>query len=585
MNAITPIAKASRRTKLTLKPPADNSPVVGSLIPSAPAPIALRLLRRAPENVRHVRIDEDVTGLADDIAAHGLLANLIGYAGSWPEDDGKVFVVGGGRRLQALQLLLEQGVVDGDYAVPVLVRGIDDAIELSLAENLQQRSMSPVDEFLAFRALMDRGTNSPEGLAKRFGFSERVVKQRLRLAELASPILDALAGREITLDAAMAYASSQDQDLQAEVFKAQAKRSWEPHAPRNIRQDLSTKGVKTDSPLFKFVGAEAYERRGGSYEDDLFNEGDAARILAHPILLQEIARELIPAAYGALLPELVCSLAPTITGFVPTADLRLHSYGNSEKVSAPAGFAKVDTYESSTMWKAIKQSAIPAQVLVGIDQNGKLAVWERTVFVPKAERQAAEPPKPNYGYTSQTPEERAAEERKRGIERWSRRLAIGTFAGTPLEGRAFWPELYEDRSKPTTIDGVAGHLVTVQVFVTNAAIAEQVVPAEARYDQALAERAAAEEAMEAARVKGQERSTKLAELEPPAVVVVDGQAWGRGEDGSYATIDEEGDPGFAQSWAALLANYGADDIGETFASRVDFDTAMGAALDTDGAAA
>ena len=586
MNAITPIAKASRRTKLSLKPAADNSPVVGSLIPSAPAPIALRLLRRAPENVRHVRIDEDVQALADDIAAHGLLQSLIGYAGSWPEDEGKVFVVGGGRRLQALQQLLEFGLVDGDFAVPVLIRDIDDAIELSLAENLQQRSMSPVDEFLAFRALMDRGTSSPADLAKRFGFSERVVKQRLRLAELASPILDALAGREITVDAAMAYASSQDHHLQEEVFKEQGKSTWQKHSPVEIRRGLTLKGIRTDNPLFKFVGATAYERRGGEYEDDLFNEETTERTLANPFTLQTVAREHLDFQMLRRLAEFQRreDLSPSILGFLTTPDLRLRSYGNADHVKPPAGFAKVDKHEWEKVWKTIRNNRIDVHVLVGIDDKGELTIWPRTVFVPKEQKGAIDPPQPSYGYVQPTPEERAAQERARGIERWSRRLALGSFAGTPFDGRAFWPELWDDRSKPATIEGVKGQLVHVQLFVTDEAVAEQLGAAEARYEQAAAERAAAEQAQEAAAAVARERSSKLAEMEPPAVVVVDGEAWARGEDGSYATIDEEGDPGFAQSWAALLANYPADDIGEVFASRADFDTAMGAALETDGVA-
>src|SRR3546814_9858804 len=78
--------------------------------------------------------------------------------------------------------------------------------------------MNPADEFTAFAQLMQRGSVSPADLARQFGFSERYVKQRLRLASLASEILDALREGKLTIDAAMAYAGTQDQRLQLRVF-------------------------------------------------------------------------------------------------------------------------------------------------------------------------------------------------------------------------------------------------------------------------------------------------------------------------------------------------------------------------------
>ena len=274
MTAVTKTV-AAPRPKLTIGGP---KPVAVAVIPSAPRPFPLRSLVRAPENVRRTRVDEDVSSLADDIRAHGLLQSLIGYDGG---ADGTVHIVGGGRRLQALDSLMFDGVIDGEFPVPVLIRDREHAVELSLAENLQQRTMSPVDEVFAFKALVDTGHHSPTDLAKRFGFSERVVKQRLRLADLAPEILDALAERKITLDSAMAYASTQDRTVQLETFSAESKRSWNAHTPHSIRQMVDAKGMRDTHPIARFVGPEAYEARGGGYEDDLFRgDQDGARVLA-----------------------------------------------------------------------------------------------------------------------------------------------------------------------------------------------------------------------------------------------------------------------------------------------------------------
>jgi ParB family chromosome partitioning protein len=539
----------------------------GQIIPSSPQPVPLYQLRRATENVRHTRVDEDVLPLAEDIAAHGLLQSLIGYR----DADGCVHVVGGGRRFQALRHLENEGVIDGDWPVPVLIRDVDDAIELSLAENLQQRTMSPVDEFLAFRALMNRGDTSPAGLAKRFGFSERVVKQRLRLAELAEPILDALAGKEITVDAAMAYAATQDQKLQAEVFKAEAKKSYEPHKPRDIRWAIQSKGESTTSALFRFVGEESYERRGGGYEDDLFSEEKKdGRALANPGVLHSAARDMITFQMEALLPRLRerKDLAPTITGFLIASDLLVKHYGNAAP-KPPSGYVQVERHDKDAMWKVIRANKIDVIVFVGIDENGELTVFPRIVFVPKGMKNTVSPPQPSYGYQPETPLERAVRERKQGVERISRQLAVGPFAGSPFEGRAYWPKW--DRAEPTTLGGKRGWFVAVNVFVTDEQVAAQQAAAEARYDQERAEKEAAEQARTT-------RLDELSSLSPPAVVVVDGEAWARGEDGTYAAIDEEGDGGYAGSWTALLSNYRdvLDQIGATFATREEFDAAMSA---------
>jgi ParB family chromosome partitioning protein len=274
MNAQSSIAKpqrprlslSARKSAAAAAPSAQqtSAPVAGiQIMPSAPRLFPLGRLMRAVENVRHTRVDEGCEAVADDVQAHGLLQSLIGY-----EDGDKVEIVGGGRRLKALRIVKSRGLIDDSFMVPVLIRDIDEAVELSLAENLQQRSMSAVDEFFAFAKLMERGDTSPADLAKRFGFSERVVKQRLRLAELAPPILDALADRQITIDAAMSYATAQDKSLQAEVFELQQKRGLRSHDPASIRHALDLKGIRTSDRLFRFVGAARYEAEGGGYEDD-----------------------------------------------------------------------------------------------------------------------------------------------------------------------------------------------------------------------------------------------------------------------------------------------------------------------------
>jgi len=554
MNARAAIAKIALSA-----PPAKAAPAPPPrIVPSAPEPVALGTLDRAPENVRHVRIDEDVTGLADDIAAHGLLQSLIGY-----RDGHRVRIVGGGRRLQALHRLVEDGLIDARFRVPVLIRDAADALELSLAENLQQRTMSPVDEFFAFKALIDTRHHSPAGLAARFGFSERVVKQRLRLANLAPVILDALAARAITLDAAMAYAATQDRDLQAEIFAIEHRRGHDPHRLANIRHAVAAKGMKTDHPVMTFLGIEAYEAAGGGYEDSLFTDAaDADRIVARPMLAQAKAIERIDAAMAELLADVRADpdFAPTVTGYVIAPGLRLHSWGNQD-AKGPPGTSRVDEPDERRLWQRIRDTDIDVQLLVGIDSTGALKIHPRTVFVAKADRARITPP------PATAPDHAAAQAeatRRAGIDLWAGRLSVGSFVGTPFEGRAYWPEPHRDHSHATSRDGIPGRFVHINIFVPDALAATKRKQAERRYDKWLAERAAPHP----------DRATRaqtLLAMDPPAAAIVAGDAWLRQPDGGYAT---EHDPATSyDSWAFLLDCHQPDEIGETFATLADFEAA------------
>ncbi len=588
MNAMTSIAKPgetrSRKPTLSLgkssakatAPAVEVLPPVKPtrLTPSMPELFPLKQLRRAPENVRHTRIDEDVTELTADIMAHGLLQSLIGY-----RDGELVQIVGGGRRFQALRRIEAEAAIDGNWCIPVLIRERDEAVELSLAENLQQRTMSPVDEFFAFRALIDTGRFDPAELAKRFGFTERVVKQRLRLAALAPEILEALANRAITLDVAMAYARSQDQALQSLVFKAEKKRSHDPHRINNINWAMSTKGIRTDNPLFKFIGAESYERRGGLYEDDLFNtEARDVRDLATPAIALTAAQEMVDFQMARLLAEARQDekFAPTIVGYVTPANLRLESWGTQEKLDPPAGFVKAEKHEHARMWNTIRNNAIDVHVLAGINPQGELVIHPKTVFVPKAQKEAVAPAQGGYSHTPLTPEEQARAARDRGVESWQYRLAVGPMAGTPFEGRSYWLDQHDRGPIRRMIDGQLGWLVPVDIFVTDEQFAAQREAAEGEYDRAESQRLAIEQARQAADIAEEARRQSILAMDPPpAVVVVESLPIFRKEDGSYEGDDDMAFDSIEQLVDA--ADRAGDELGEVFATVELYEAAMAAA--------
>ncbi|PZQ20094.1 MAG: hypothetical protein DI569_16575, partial [Sphingopyxis macrogoltabida] len=291
--------------------------------------------------MRQTDIAPDVESLADDIAAHGLLQSLIGYV--WNKrvpDTSAIFIVGGGRRLQALQLLRERGAIGDDFAVPVLIRPKDEAIELSLSENLARRDMNPADEFTAFAALLLPGTLSPSDLAKRFGFTERYVKQRLRFAGLHPDVFNALREGKISIEFATEYAKTTDQQLQHDVFRAmQRGPAYNRDNIWNLRSALSSKQLTEDSAIFQFIDRATYEAEGGGYVEDLFaksDDEDGGRRLDKGHLAREIATRCLSFQGDQRILPVAKRDHPSVVGFVLSPDLVLGG-----KASAPHGFVEV----------------------------------------------------------------------------------------------------------------------------------------------------------------------------------------------------------------------------------------------------
>ncbi|AMK19350.1 ParB-like nuclease [Sphingobium sp. MI1205] len=507
-------------------------------------PVPLDRLVRAPENVRHTDKAADVDSLADDIAAKGLLQNLIGYADI---DAVMVYVVGGGRRLQALHVLRERGLLDDSFAVPVLIRDQAEAVELSLSENLAKRDMNPADEFLAFQELMRPGTLSPADLAKRFGFSERYVKQRLRLAGLVPEILDAMRQGKLTIDAAMAYAGTQDQKLQLKIFHAEAKKGTWGHGVQSIRGGIVNAQMRTGDPLFKLVGKADYEKKGGRYEDDLFAdaEGHDGRKLIDPDIIVTTAADRAHFQQARLLSEAQAS-HPTTSDLLPCPGLRIGRFP-----TAPKGYVLVERpywRQDLPAYPKLRDQAAAKGIdivgVYGVEYNGKLIVHEQ-FFVPGARLPDLIPPQQAAPRKSEA--EYAAERRAasiRGVAAWL--VARDHYRERP-EGRIWWETTQPHLGRTVEQDGLGEcYTVGMSILVTPEEIDARLEDAQKEYLLQEAEKAAQREAEERAKAEAaaalEARRAEVLAMDPaPIVILVDGLAHFRWENGGYA--DEQEDAG------------------------------------------
>lgn len=260
--------------------------------------IPLNKLRLSPHNVRKSGAEDNLDELAASIEANGVLQNLIGNAAK----RGFFDIFAGGRRLRALNRLVERGAIPKTYGVPVRVLDTDarGGAETSLAENFIRLRMTPTDECMAFLHFL--GTDGDiDAVAKRFGQTRRFVEGRLRLATLATPVFDALGAGDMTMEVAKAYGATPDQAKQLAVFE-EVKGSWLATNAHEIRKRILGGSISASHPVAMLVGEARYLEAGGRIERDLYTTAESAEWLDAG-LAQQLAATIMQDAAAKVAEE------------------------------------------------------------------------------------------------------------------------------------------------------------------------------------------------------------------------------------------------------------------------------------------
>jgi ParB family transcriptional regulator, chromosome partitioning protein len=254
--------------------------------------------RVAADNVRkHSNAEADVRFEAHLGETGIVLQNLIGVPIKRRKDAYDIYA--GSRRLTRTLSNIEKGILPKDFQVPVMVvPTAKDAISMSLAENFFQLAMNPADACTAFRTIIEKENKTPADIAKRFGIEEIFVQGRLRLANLATPVFEALAKSEITLDIAKAYATTSDTVRQAAVFESLAG-TYYANNVSEIRRQVSAGSYTGGHPKALLVGRDAYLAAGGNIDRDLYSDAES-ELWTERELLDKLADEALAEAAEAI---------------------------------------------------------------------------------------------------------------------------------------------------------------------------------------------------------------------------------------------------------------------------------------------
>jgi len=227
----------------------------------------------SPFNPRKNKADIAATAAMEkSLAARGQIMPLVVHQMRGSKT--KWGVVIGGRRYRSIGKLIARGEWPAAQPIAVVVRDLSEAdlIEIGTEENVGRINLRPYEVFLAVTSAHRRG-DSPAKIADGLGQSILWVRQCLRLAALAPPIFDALEAETITVDQARAYAATEDHALQLSTFRTMAEYPEPLRSPAKIRAHLRV-GDHEEARLLRFVGADKYRDAGGTFELDLFAEGE-----------------------------------------------------------------------------------------------------------------------------------------------------------------------------------------------------------------------------------------------------------------------------------------------------------------------
>lgn len=161
---------------------------------------------------RQVFDDAAIAELADSIRQHGLIQPIVvrpigaGYQ-----------IVAGERRWRACRML-------GMSEVPVIVKEFDDVqtAQIALIENVQREDLNPVEEAMAYRALMEEYGMTQEELSKAVGKSRSSIANSVRLLNLPDEIVEMLKKRQLSTGQAKALAAADTEEEMLELAKLAA---------------------------------------------------------------------------------------------------------------------------------------------------------------------------------------------------------------------------------------------------------------------------------------------------------------------------------------------------------------------------
>ena len=188
---------------VTMPTTTQSSAAVAPALSGGPLQVDIDLLDPSPYQPRTRFEDTALEELAQSVRSTGIIQPLIAR-----RVGARYQLIAGERRWRAAQRA-------GLLRVPVVLRDVGDeeALELSLVENLQREDLNPVEQARAFQRLMEQFHLTQDEVAARTGKDRATVANSVRLLTLSDAFLQWIEEGKITAGHGRALLAIQDPKL------------------------------------------------------------------------------------------------------------------------------------------------------------------------------------------------------------------------------------------------------------------------------------------------------------------------------------------------------------------------------------
>ena len=177
------------------------------IAPGGPLQIDIDLIDPSPYQPRTRFAEVGIDELAQSIRSSGIIQPLVAR-----KIGSRYQLIAGERRWRASQRaqLLR---------VPVVLREVSDeqALELTLVENIQREDLNPIEQARAFDRLMEEFHLTQDEVASRTGKDRATVANSVRLLSLEAPLLEWIEEGKITAGHGRALLAVEDRKLRNEL--------------------------------------------------------------------------------------------------------------------------------------------------------------------------------------------------------------------------------------------------------------------------------------------------------------------------------------------------------------------------------
>lgn len=152
--------------------------------------------------------EEAINELSKSIKEHGVIQPIVVR----PIGD-KFEIIAGERRYKA-------SCMAGLNTIPAIITDLNDkdSAEVALIENVQRENLTPIEEAISYKKILDMGYITQDGLALKLGKTQSTVANKLRLLNLDDEVQEALLNEKISERHARSLLKLQNKEQQKQLL-------------------------------------------------------------------------------------------------------------------------------------------------------------------------------------------------------------------------------------------------------------------------------------------------------------------------------------------------------------------------------